>query len=391
MSAIEPQALFSNSPGMSRIDRAASLARPSRRRLVRLVLVLVSIGVSLGLCEIIMRAFQIGHVSTVSRFNDKILKLRPYVGFMNYEENKNWVETNNLGFHDLDRAATSDKYRILFLGDSFVEGRQVSTESLFTIRLEKRFAQAGQRIETINGGVLGTGTAYQYALWKEFFEPSVKFDHLVLCLYMGNDLVDNSAELMFTAFPGTDHAFFVDSQGRISDFGKRPGQIKRMVNYVRDHSVLANTLYEAAYQVKKGREQRADTTEKAMEKAVVGGVPENNSAAWEATEQGTIALIRRWKSELAGKNVPFDIVVIDRPGKSYNKFELEFMDRLQATCAQDQIDCIRLKLDDDPYKLYSFDGKRLGHFNDRGHEIAANELYDYFESRHRTILSRLAR
>jgi len=390
MSVAEQQALLKISSDISRIDDASSSAGPRRRRFVGFAVVLVSIGIGLALMESIVRAFCIGHINTVSRYHDKILKLRPHVGFMNYEENKNWVETNNLGFHDHDRAATNDKYRILFLGDSFVEGRQVSTESLFTIRLEKRFAQAGQKIETINGGVLGTGTAYQYVLWKEFFEPSIRIDHLVLCFYMGNDLVDNNAELMFSAFPGTDHAFFVDSQGEISDVGKRPGQLKKVVTYVRDYSALANTLYEAAYQMKKGREQRSDTSANAVEKAVVGKASENNAGAWEASERGTIALIRKWKSELEGKNIPFDIVVIDRPGRVYNKFELEFMDTLKTTCAQDQIDCIRLKLAEDPYKLYSFDGKRLGHFNERGHETAANELYEYFESRHKAILDRLS-
>ncbi len=335
----------------------------------------------------LLLTFHLGHVNTVDRYENKILKLKPHVGFMNYEENQNWVATNNLGFHDRERQATNDKYRILFMGDSFVEGRQVDTESLFTIRLEKKFAEAGQKIETINGGVLGTGTAYQYVLWKDFFEPKVRIDHVVLCFYMGNDLVDNNAELMFAAFPGADHAFFVDAQGQIQDRGKRPGALKEMVTHVRDHSVLFNTLYEAAYQLKKSREKKANgPSENTTADAVLSpAVPGNNTRAWEATEAGTIALIERWISELAAKRLPFDIVIIDKPGGGYNRSESDFLDKLQATCARDLIGCLRLKLTGNPYETYSFDGKRLGHFNQRGHELAARELFDYFKTRHAEI------
>src|SRR4030095_5676652 len=125
---------------------------------------------------------------------------------------RNLVETNNWGFHDRDRAATNDNYRILFLGDSFVEGGHVKTESLFTSRLEQSFIHEGRKVEAINGGVPGTGTAYQYVLWKEFFEPEIKINHLVLCVFMGNDLSDNNADL---ADPDNDNTLFLDSKGSI--------------------------------------------------------------------------------------------------------------------------------------------------------------------------------
>src|SRR6185295_9288681 len=125
-----------------------------------------------------------------------------------------------------------------FLGDSFVEGRQVDVESLFTVRLEKKFADNGQKIETINGGVQSTGTAYQYALWKEFFEPSIKVDHLVLCFFMGNDVTDNNLDLRLSTFGETDNNFFLDSQGNVFDTRKRLSTVKTTINYFRDHSVL---------------------------------------------------------------------------------------------------------------------------------------------------------
>ena len=355
------------------------------RAFLRVVLILISIGVGLSLCEIIMRAFQLGNTRTVVLYNDKIFKLPPHVRFTNYFENKNPVETNNLGFHDHERQAANDNYRILFIGDSFVEARQVDTESLFTIRLEKKFSQDGQHIETINGGVPGTGTAYQYVLWKEFFEPSIKVDHLVLCLFMGNDLLDNNPDLRLSTFGDTDNTFFVDGQGNILDTRKKPGPLKQTINYARDHSVLIDSLYEGAYRLKRVREDKP-----AGDGGNEGG-PVDSSGAWQTSADGTIALIRRWQAELARKNIPFDVVIIDQPGKVYNRFEQEFIERLKNTCAQDHIGCLRLKLTDDPYESYSFDGTNLGHFNYQGHELAANELYDYFRSQHAAIFNSSAK
>ena len=352
-----------------------------RKTLLRLVLILVGVGAGLGVAEIIMRAFQLGHTRKVVLYNDKIFKLPPHVSFMNNDENKNLVETNNLGFHDRERQAANDNYRILVLGDSFVEGRQVDTESLFTRRLEKKFSAGGQKIEVINGGVPSTGTAYQYSLWKEFFEPSMKVNHLVLCFFMGNDLVDNNQDLSLSNGGESDNTFFVDSQGNILGTRKKPDLFKQTINYGRDHSVLMDSLYESAYRIRKSLhgESGANGGDE--------GGRVDRSGAWQASEQGTIALLKRWRSELAGQSIPFDVVVIDRPGKIYNKFELEFSDRLQTACAEDHIACLRLKLTDDPFESYSFDGINLGHFNYQGHELAANELYDYFKSHHAAIFN----
>lgn len=354
--------------------------------LLKLILIVLGTLIGLTLGEVIVRAFHLGHTRTAYNYNNNLTKLRPHVGFMNYYENTNWVEINNLGFHDHDRQATNDNYRILFLGDSFLDGRQVDTDSLFTIRLEKKFATEGQKVETINGGVPGTGTAYQYVLWKEFFEPQLRIDQLVLCVFVGNDLTDNSADLLALADSTSDSTLFLDAQGNVFNRGAQQGRGKRIINYVRDHSALANTSYENAYRLKRSFEEDAAATHGANYSERAG--TQNVASAWEASEQGTIALIKRWKAELAAKKIILDVVIIDRPGRVYNRYESDFVDRLQTVCAQDQIDCLRLKLSADPYETYSFDGIALGHFNYRGHELAANELYDFLKSHHGAVLSR---
>jgi hypothetical protein len=378
---------LANAITLQKIGKRTTLSRalPGHKTLLRLALVMFGIVIALSVCEITMRVFQLGNTRIVSLYNDRIFKLPPHARFMNYNENKNLVETNNLGFHDRERQAANDNYRILFLGDSFVEGRQVKIDNLFTSRLEKKLIDDRQKIEVINAGVPGTGTPYQYVLWKEFFEPNIKIDHLVLCLFMGNDLIDNNLELVSSTSGSSDGGFFVDNSGAILNVREKPGLLKRAINSGRDRSVLFNTLYEGVYRIRRNFQQAAEENGGG---AAAHQERRDSAGAWEASERGTIALIKRWKLELAGKNLPFDIVIIDRPGRVYNKFELDFMEKLKASCAQEQIDCLRLKLAGDPFELYSFDGIALGHFNDKGHETVANELYEYFHARHTAIFSR---
>jgi lysophospholipase L1-like esterase len=376
---------FSPSPAGTQIssEREAP-ARFSERcpRTVKLGLVVLGIAVGLTLAEFGMRSFRLGSTRTVSLYHDELIKFPPHMSFMNYSENTNLVVMNNLGFHDRERQATNENYRILVLGDSFVEGRQVKTEDLFTSLLEQRLTSEGQKIEIINAGVLGTGTPYQYVLWKDFFENAIKVDHVVVCLYLGNDLVDNSPELVALTSGSSHSGIFVDSQGNVISTVAKPGLFKRAINLGRDHSVLVNSLYEGCYRLKAHFQSvRAENGSGPAE--AVGA--QNSGAAWSASEQGTLALLHKWSAELAGKKTPFDLVMIDRPGRVYNKFELEFIDKLAAACARDQIGFLRLQLAGDPFKFYSFDGIVLGHFNNQGHEAVANELYQYFETHYRAL------
>jgi len=369
-------------PGAAKL----SLGKSSRVRkaLLKLTMIAVSVGFTLVLCEIVMRAFHLGDTRKVTLYSGKLFKLPPHTKFVDSAEGKNVIETNNLGFHDLERQVANNNYRILFLGDSFLEGRQVKTESLFTVRLEKALSREGQKIETINGGVPSTGTAYQYVLWKEFFEPNIKVDHLVLCFFLGNDLIDNNPDLRLPTFGGSESNFFLDSKGNIVDAVRRPSAFKQTVNYFREHSVLMNTVYEVAYRVSTTIHQQAEANGNSLEAQGARA-----ASAWETSAQGTIALIRRWKSELAAKGIPFDVVIIDGPGKIYNEAEVKFVTDLEAICEHDQIGYLRPQVDGNPYDLYSFDGIYLGHFNEKGHEMAASQLYDYFKARYAARLQQI--
>src|SRR5215470_13905708 len=73
------------------------------------------------------------------------------------------VSINDNGQRDIDRqlAKPPGTYRILVLGDSFVEAMHVPLESTFTRQLEQQLnrTQRSQRMEVIAAGVSGYGTA----------------------------------------------------------------------------------------------------------------------------------------------------------------------------------------------------------------------------------------
>lgn len=110
-----------------------------------------------------------------------------------------WIreKANSLGF--LDREPKVPKpagtFRILFLGDSFVEAAQVPIARKFHVLLEQRLRQAfpGRAIDTVAMGYSGTGQASQIPFY-ETFAKALQPD-LVVALFVSNDFANNSPVL----------------------------------------------------------------------------------------------------------------------------------------------------------------------------------------------------
>jgi len=93
-------------------------------------------------------------------------------------------------------------FRILVLGDSYVEGIQVSIEELFTRQLENLLNGSNNgtvKYEVINMGVSGYGTTQELLLLKDkgfIFSP----DLVILCFNLGNDIRNNYIKLDQSTF-----------------------------------------------------------------------------------------------------------------------------------------------------------------------------------------------
>lgn len=120
--------------------------------------------------------------------------VRGYEGWMKAREFTTFIKISPLGLRD--RRTTYEKpagtFRILLIGDSFLEGVQVPQSEGVAERLEALLNQDGSRqIDVINAGVAAFGTAQELLLYENDlyqYQP----DMVVLMFYVGNDVKNNS-------------------------------------------------------------------------------------------------------------------------------------------------------------------------------------------------------
>jgi lysophospholipase L1-like esterase len=103
----------------------------------------------------------------------------------------NEVRYNAIGLRGPDPAPAKGEgaLRLLLLGDSFVEGKQVGENEVLTAVLERLASAQGRRIEVINAGVGGYGTSDELLLWERVaaaLRPDV-----VLVAFFPNDVRNN--------------------------------------------------------------------------------------------------------------------------------------------------------------------------------------------------------
>jgi hypothetical protein len=110
------------------------------------------------------------------------------------------IHINSLGFRDRERAVAKapGTFRVLVLGDSFVEGAQVPAESTMTRRLDRALdGVGGRRVEVWNCGVNGYSTA-QELLCLRHVCAGWRPDLVVLGFLSANDVGDDVPELAVT-------------------------------------------------------------------------------------------------------------------------------------------------------------------------------------------------
>ncbi len=170
-----------------------------RRSLASLLLLLASLLFSVGLAECGLRLYHYGSLRGLS--GEHSLRMpHPTRGWVlepnasSFQRTRDYgvlVETNALGLRDRPHAVEKapGTYRIVVLGDSFMEAYQVPLEHSLPYRLEARLAARG--VEVLNLGVGGYGTAQELLALTEDglrYRP----DLVVLGFFLANDLQNNS-------------------------------------------------------------------------------------------------------------------------------------------------------------------------------------------------------
>jgi hypothetical protein len=371
-----------------------------KRLAASLVLVGASALVALAGFELLLRA--IGYSAPIWGEADPQLgwRLRAGVQARHTGEGEAFVSINAAGWRDRDHALEKPAgvYRIVVLGDSYSEARQVPVDQAFWAllprELERCGFQSGKRIESLNFGVSGYGTAQEY-LVLEARASRYRPDLVLLQFTNGNDVRNNSRELE----PEAQRPYFsLDADGvlRLDDsfassaaFGRRASRASALVRSLTDHSRLLQMLRavkersSAARGAAAGAEQGLDTR--------VLEAPQD--ARWERAWRLTEALIASTRDLAAKQGAGFLLVTVPYAIQVHPSAEarasfqrtlgapdLLYPDRrLAQFAARHGIDALALApamqhlADETGVFFHGFPGTGmgLGHWNELGHTVAA--------------------
>src|SRR5882762_5002238 len=140
-----------------------------RPRNLKKKLLLVMFGLLFGLfmSEIFLRVIGYSYPLFYTTDSDRGFALQPGVEGHYQREGESYVRINSDGLRDREhaKAKPAGTVRIAVLGDSFSEAMHVPMEQTFWSRLERKLQEGnafpGKKVEVINFGVSGYGTAQE--------------------------------------------------------------------------------------------------------------------------------------------------------------------------------------------------------------------------------------
>jgi hypothetical protein len=381
------------------------------RSVATLGLVAASLVAALLLGEIGVRLCGLQGRAKVRVVPGRGITFEPGTAYRHVKEGFSEGRFNSAGFRDKERsiAKPAGGFRILVLGDSFVEAFQVALDESFPALLEERLRRrrGGAATEVLAMGQSGFGTASELMRYLDFgaaYAPDV----VLLAFYAGNDVRDNSRLLSGDA---PDFHFTLDATGslRLDRSGiealERARAASGWVEWLRDRSDLAALVSERLYLFRKARLAGRPAPSDAS--VAPGGIPDDRDDAnvyreeagppWHDAWDVTLALLARLADETAARGSRLAIVSIGTaeqveedlgqtvlaagPGR-----DLDLPDRrLEAMARKHGLPCLllapglRAAEAAGAGRLYGFDARRGGHWNAAGHRTAALLIERFLE------------
>jgi hypothetical protein len=175
-------------------------------------------------------------------------------------EGRNYVRINSEGLRDVEHAKQKppNTVRIAVIGDSYAEALQVPLEQTFWAVMAEKIGQcpsyAGRRVEVINFGVSGYGTAQELITLRQKvwdYAPDI----VLLAVCTGNDITDNSRALKGTDIPyfvyGDDGQLVLDNSFQSSRaFRWQHSALNRAGRWLRDRLRFVQAVHEAQMVIK---------------------------------------------------------------------------------------------------------------------------------------------
>lgn len=391
------------------------MASRIKRIVPKLLLAVAAFGVALLVCEAVLRLS--GWTAPIFTEPDSHLGVRlvPNAEGWWREEGATYLKINSAGFRDREHSKSkpAGTFRIAVLGDSYAEARQVSMEATFWSIMEKRLAACanlnGKRIEVLNFGVSGYGTAQELImLRREVWAYSP--DLVLLAFSTGNDIRDNSPTL---SQDGTRPFFVYRNEQLVLDdsalvardstlafrlWRSPPG---RVMEWFRQHSRVVQLINRAQvwfadYRISRRRTEVATNINKSANVLqltepgldyMVYYEPKDAvwKEAWKITE-GTLVLMR---DEVQSKGAAFAVVTLSNGiqvspyhGASEYSYDISYPDRrIKALGERENFPVLNLAPILSAYAvehkvyLHGFDKNLgMGHWNEEGHRQAGDAM-----------------
>lgn len=339
------------------------------------VLLVISFSIALLGGELLVAAFIPQNLGTWGMTKDGITSHVPKLSvYLNQFNQQITINTHGMRDREHPTAKIIGSYRILVLGDSFMEANQVALNESFSQLLE---ASMGRPVEVINASVSGWGTDDEITYLMRYgfqFQP----DLVLVGMTLHNDLQDN-----------LDEEFHSFSGGRLQELPKKDippidFALLRVKEFLASHSHLYQVLLRA---------KRFSWTEQAGNRlsSHVAALLDKKEVpeiirAWDMTRQ----LFKKMKveSERRGAKVAVFLIPLwiqvseERLDAFLNEHQLSIdqlaieqpQSHMRAIGQEEQIEIIDLLPDfrhaekQNPRKLYLADD---GHWTAAGHRLAA--------------------
>ena len=326
------------------------------------------------------------------------------------------VTYNSQGWRDLEHDVEKPDgvFRILVLGDSFMEATSVKLEDTFHRQVEEFARAAGSNVEVINMGVAGYGTLQEYLVFRDIghlYHP----DLVLVGFFDGNDVINNSLELasilteegqVTNARPFLDmndaaHWTItpVDFANAQRNYAKHKASLEANRNKLSQNLVLLRLLSAGLARIPvprflKGQGSQLEPVDKSRQELALMGVdycvePAEYTRAWDSTER----IFAKFKEEVesyGGKLIVFDVPALEEVSLEYMKAviaDVAYPDKLcleeapgQARLSRllteldiDQISLLpdfRRAMREDGINLYQSDL----HWSPEGHTLAAQKV-----------------
>lgn len=140
------------------------------------------------------------------------------------------IESNSEGFRDINHnlQKSDGVYRIIFLGDSFVQNFQVPLNKTFFKIVEKNLTK-DKRVEIMAIGLGNTGSAQQLVALQKF-GLKYKPDLVVQLFFTGNDIKNNSPKLNNNPYLPY---YIINSAGNLELVVPKP-QFKKPTDFIKN-------------------------------------------------------------------------------------------------------------------------------------------------------------